>query len=225
MKEIKKFELIDFSVKEAPQLDEEIVEEEVEPIIETFADQNSLEEVGQSLDPLHQVNFIKITQEELDKLIAQTKEDAVNQYIADQPVVEEEERNDYQLLERIADLVEEIKDRVTVELDGLLEKLLELSYTIAGKVIDIELMSISKDDFVNLISHRIKNLNFHQDMKVEVKDEVLAEALKLHNIEVSVNSDMLAVDYKIVWCNGFFERKASDIATEIEGILIDQIKK
>ena len=53
----------------------------------------------------------------------------------------------------------------------------------------------------------------------------VAEMLKENGIEVSVNNDMLAGDYKIIWCNGFLERNATEVASQIEGILTEQINK
>jgi hypothetical protein len=230
MKEIKKFEFCDLSIKESPEHEKEIVIPEVNDIhtdeaLEAFADQNSLEEVGQTLEPLEEIRFMKITKEELDDTIAKAKETAIAEYIGSQPVLIEEVQDDSILLDKISSLVTEIKNRVDIEFEVILERFLQLSYVIAAKVIDIQLMNISQDNYISLIRNKIQELGFHGGIQIEVKDEKLAHALTANGIEVLINDDMLAVDYKIVWCNGFLERKTSDIISQIEEILIEQIRK
>ena len=230
MKEIKRFEFTELAKKteeeEIKVVEEsEAPEETIEQVSQSFADENSLEEVGQQLEPLREVNLIKLTEDELEEKIANAKAEAISDYIASQPHVVVEEPDNSAILERIAATTSEIRDSMRSELDSILEKFLELSYEIAAKVIDIQLMTISKDKFIALLSNQIKNMKFHEGIRVEVKDEAVAEALASNGIEVSVKNDMIGLDYKIVWCNGFLERRASDIISEIEGILIDQMKK
>ncbi len=228
MKEIKKFEFIEFSTGVIPEIEEAVLvntieQAEAEVISETFADQNTLEELGQPL--VKEINFIRITQEELDENIAKAKDEAIAAYIQEQAEVIEDNRDDEALLEEIANIVKEIRDRVNIEFEDILEKLLQLSFTIASKVIDIQLMNLKQKDCIDIIKSKISELDFHSGIRVEVRDEALAQALSSNGIEVSINSDMLLTDYKIVWCNGFFERKATEITAHIEEILIDQIKK
>lgn len=224
MKEIKKFEFVELPIGVISEVEQKNIDE-TEVITETFADQNSLEEVGQTLEVIKEINFIKITQEELDESIAKAKDEAIANYIKEQSQIVQDNRDEQALLVRIADLVKEISDRINIEFESILEKLLELSFTIASKVIDIHLKHLINEDSINLIKSKIAELDFHSGIRVEVKDEALAQALSSDGIEVSINNDMLPIDYKIVWCNGFFERKASDITAHIEEILIDQIKK
>ena len=228
MKEIKKFEFVELPIKITKAIEVEIpvsniAEVDKEVILETFADENILEELVPPLEAITERSFIKITQEELDESIAKAKDEAIADYIMTQSEISDS--NDIVVLGKIADLVKEIKDRVDIEFEDILDKLLQLSFAIAAKVIDIQLMNLSQKTCIDLIKSKIVELDFHNGIKVEVKDEALAQALATNGIEVSINGDMLAIDYKIVWCNGFLERKASDIAAHIEEILIDQIKK
>lgn len=228
MKEIRRFEFPELAkkIEEKEIIEEtEVVEDvAIEEISQSFADENSLEEVGQQLEPLREANLIKLTEEELEEKIANAKSDAIANYIASQPQVVEEPDNSV-ILEKISVTINEIRDSIRSELDNILEKFLELSYEIAAKVIDIQLMTIPKDSFIALLSNKIKSMKFHEGIRVEVKDQGVAEALSSNGVEVSVNNDMIGLDYKIVWCNGFLERKASDVISQIEGILIDEIKK
>jgi hypothetical protein len=230
MKNIKKFEFPELAKKteeeEIKVVEEsESTEEVIEEVSQSFADENSLEEVGQQLEPLREVNLIKLTEEELEEKIANAKAEAVSDYIESQAHIVAEETKNSLLLEEILATTSEIRDSVRSELNNILEKFLELSYEIAAKVIDIQLMTIPKDNFITLLSNEMKNMKFHEGIRVEVKDEAVAEVLASNGVEVSVKNDMIGLDYKIVWCNGFLERKASDIISEIEGILIDQMKK
>lgn len=232
MIKIKKFEFIDLSTKIIPEQIYEITEindTSAEKELETFADQNSLEDLGQTLEPLKEMNFISITKEEFDRAISEAKETAITQYISSQPVIIEDNNDtvllNNVLLNTISRLVEEVKNRVDLEFEGVLEKLLQLSYVISAKVIDIHLINISQEDYITIIKSKIQELGFHNGIKIEVKNHDLAQALISNGIEVSINDDMLEADYKIIWCNGFLERKASDIVAQIEDILIEHIKK
>jgi hypothetical protein len=230
MKEIKKFEFPDLLKKTS---EEEVVVAEENHVTEdvpqedsqSFADENSLEEVGQQLEPLRDIYLIKLTEEELEEKISIARETAISDYIASQANIAAQEEKIALLTERIAATVSEIRDTVRMELENIIEKLLELSYAIAAKVIDIELMSISQDKFIALIKRELKSMDFYQGVKIEVKDQAVADVLERDGFEVSVNNDMIGLDYKIVWCNGFLERNTSEVASQIEGILIDEIKK
>jgi len=223
MTEIKKFEFLDFSGKEVIQeerdLEVQIDHINTEKVLEEFIDQNSLEDIGQTLEPLQDIKLISITQEEFDRIILEKETQAITSYIDSKSSIIEDMNNG-----KIVTLIEEIKNRIDIELDGILERVLQLSYSIATKVINISLMNIPEENFVVIIKKKIESLGFNNGIRVEVKDQQIAEILKTNGIEVSINSDMLEVDYKIIWCNGFLEKKAIDITSEIEGILIENIK-
>jgi hypothetical protein len=231
MTEIKKFEFIDFTQKEVTQQENaEIkvnhipIDIPIEQSLEEFIDQNSLEDIGQPLAPVQELNLIHITQEEFDQIIADREEKAIANYIKNQtPIINDINNNDI-LLTKISQLVKEIKNRVDIELEGLLDKLLQLSYNIAAKVIDIHLMNIKEKDFIELIKQKIESLGFNNSIKVELNNEQIAEVLKINGVEVLINNDMLELDYKIVWCNGFMQKKSSDIISQIEEILIKNTK-
>ena len=231
MTEIKKFEFIDFSQKEVTQQENaEIkvnhipIDITIEQSLEEFIDQNSLEDIGQPLAPMQELNLIHITQEEFDQIIADREEKAIANYIKNQTPITNDINNNDIFLNKISQLVEEIKNRVDIELEGLLDTVLQLSYNIAAKVIDIHLMNIKEKDFIELIKQKIESLGFNNSIKVELNNEQIAEVLKINGIEVSINNDMLEFDYKIVWCNGFMQKKSSDIISQIEEILIKNTK-
>lgn len=190
-----------------------------------YGDHNILNEIGQSNDDYEQKvkNTVKLTQEELDSIIVQAKQDAVNEYVLSQPVVEEKDIiNDHS---KIITILEDIQQRFEIEIGNLLENMLKLSYAIAAKVIDTQLMSLSQEKFTSLVLKKIHDMHFSESVRIEVRDESLAKSFREAGIEVSVNNDMLAADYKILWCNGFLEKNSANIAAEIEKILIDEIKK
>ena len=107
----------------------------------------------------------------------------------------------------------------------MLDKIVQLSYAIANKVIDLSSLQIPKHEFVKIIKKRIEELDFQPAFSLEVSDEDIASILRQNGIEVSINNDMLVGDYKIIWCNGFLERNTSEISAKVEEILIDQINK
>ncbi len=231
--QIKKFEFQDLSSTNknhgksiigdiTPEAEDTKLHEDIDT---SYADHNILNEIGQNVPNDHNKvskNTIKMTQEELDTFIAKAQKDAIDQYVASQPVVE---NNDQEATTLLFPILENIKNRFEAEVENLLEKILKLVYVVAAKVIDIELIKISQEDFIRLISQKMKAMQFYETVKIEVKDVALAEALANSGIEVSVNNDMLANDYKIIWCNGFLERNSSEIAAQIEETLIDQLRK
>ncbi len=227
---IKRFEFQDLTRKHEEQV--EIIEEinEIQPEttitepVNDFADQNIMSEMGHEVNPhkeLENPNLLKFTKEEIESMLEKTKIDAVNEYTEN---LKEEEKQD-DIIGSTQKTIVEIKERVDIELDGLVEKTLSLAYAIAGKVIDAHLMKISKEEFVEMLKRRLNDLNFQSSFSLEVGSQEVAEMLKENGIEVSVNNDMLAGDYKIIWCNGFLERNATEVASQIEGILIEQINK
>lgn len=227
---IKRFEFQDLTRKHEEQVEiiEEINEIQPETIItepvNDFADQNIMSEMGHDANQHKEIenpNLLKFTKEEIEIMLEKAKIDAVNEYIEN---LKEEEKQD-DVIESTQKTIAEIKERVDIELDGLVEKTLSLAYAIAGKVIDAHLMKISNDDFVEMLKRHLKDLNFNSSFSLEVKSPEVAEMLRQNGIEVSVNNDMLAGDYKIIWCNGFLERNATEVASQIEGILIEQINK
>jgi hypothetical protein len=225
---ITRFEFQDLTKKHEEKVEvvEEINETQPETVAETvndFADQNIMSEMGHEVNPhkeLENPNLLKFTKDEIDEMLDKARTDAVNEYAAS---LVEEKKDD--IIESTQKTIAEIKERVEIELDGLVEKTLSLSYAIAGKVIDTKLMKISKEEFVEMLKRRLNDLNFQSSFSLEVGSQEVAEMLKENGIEVSVNNDMLAGDYKIIWCNGFLERNATEVASQIEGILTEQINK
>lgn len=225
---ITRFEFQDLTKKheEKVEIVEEINETQPETIAEPvndFADQNVMSEMGHEVNPHKEIenpNLLKFTKDEIDAMLDKARSDAVNEYAAS---LVEEKKDD--IIDTVHKTIADIKERVEIELDGLVEKTFSLAYAIAGKVIDTKLMKISKEEFVEMLKKRLNDLNFQSSFSLEVGSQEVADMLKENGIEVSVNNDMLAGDYKIIWCNGFLERNATEVASQIEGILIEQINK
>lgn len=221
---IRKFDFPELSVKveeliEAPQEEVVVTQEKYE--LEEFADHNALNETGHTVieeENITPPNLITMTQDELNDLIAQNKEIAVKEYIA-MPKPSEDEK-----LQQINDLILEIKNRLNTEMNDVLEQILNLSYAIAEKVIGKNLITMSNDHFVDLIHSKLNELHAVSNVSIQVSNEEVAELLRKNGIEVSVNGDMLPMDYKIIWCNGFLERNTGDVASQIEKILMNQMK-
>lgn len=231
--EIRKFELPELSLRQESNVFQETVEipeniekqEKYENSI-SFADHNAINEVGNIIpdEPINP-NLITITKDELTFLIEQGKKSALDDYIASiQDVKKENDNQQNKEIENIHRIAREIKDRFEIEIEDVFSRILILAYSIASKIMNVSLMSISEQEFLKLIQSRIKDLNFNSNVAVEVKNESVAAILRQNGIEVSVNDDMLSMDYKIVWCNGFFERNAEDIANQIENILMNHKK-
>jgi hypothetical protein len=230
-KAIARFEFHDFINK-----GEAFIEEKDEVVVQTeplqedttitndFAEQNAMSEIGYNMQPnkdIENINLIKITKDELDALIEKAKSDAVNDYINnlnEQVQVVDTESQTQKILV-------DIKERVELELDGLLDKIVNLMHSIAVKMFNLQSIALPSQIFVENIKKRITALDFKSTFALEVASEDIALLLRQNGIEVSVNNDMLVGDYKIVWCNGFLEHNTAEISTKIEKILIDQINK
>ncbi len=213
--------------KEGIVADDAILEDKL-PLSHDFAEQNIMSEIGYNIqsnkevEKVENINIIKLSKDELDILIAKAKSDGINDYIANlQPTTDDQEN----ALERINEIIVGIKERFEIEFDGLLDKIVQLAYAIANKVIDLSSLQIPKHEFVKIIKKRIEELDFQPAFSLEVSDEDIASILRQNGIEVSINNDMLVGDYKIIWCNGFLERNTSEISAKVEEILIDQINK
>ncbi len=234
-KVITRFEFPELIEKESPvvEVKEEIIVSDTTlenklPLSHDFAEQNIMSEIGyniqsnKEIEKVENINIIKLSKDELDILIAKAKSDGINDYIANlQPT----NNNQDNALERINEIIVGIKERFEIEFDGLLDKIVQLSYAIANKVIDLSSLQIPKHEFVKIIKKRIEELDFQPAFSLEVSDEDIASILRQNGIEVSINNDMLVGDYKIIWCNGFLERNTSEISAKVEEILIDQINK
>ena len=232
-KVITRFEFPELIEKESPvvEVKEEIIVSDTTlenklPLSHDFAEQNIMSEIGyniqsnKEIEKVENINIIKLSKDELDILIAKAKSDGINDYIANlQPT----NNNQDNALERINEIIVGIKERFEIEFDGLLDKIVQLSYAIANKVIDLSSLQIPKHEFVKIIKKRIEELDFQPAFSLEVSDEDIASILRQNGIEVSINNDMLVGDYKIIWCNGFLERNTSEISAKVEEILIDQI--
>lgn len=217
---VRKFEFPDLNQKLEEQRplpeDEasEVIKEE-ETDTSHFADQNTMHEIGHTLETVDP-EVITFTKEELELLLSNTKEQALSKHLADTQKQQEEE---VAIDKHISKIVSEIHDRIELEVEGLLEKVLQLSYTIASKIVDAQLMTISRDTFASLVKTKMNDLNLQTQISVEVSDQYVADVLAGYGIEVLVNNDMLPMDYKIIWSNGFLERDTAAITSQIEELL------
>ena len=221
---ITKFNLPDF--RQHVVIEEEQIIKEVEKIeqkeehVKEFADQNSMFEIGHDINNNKEVlnpNLITITKDELNTIIEKAKNDAIKNYIP--PV--KDEVDDSRIYEKIV----EIKDMIDLEMNELFDKILSLAYSIAGKIVDVNLLHISEEAFTSIIKKKVKELNFQSPFSIEIKNAEVANLLAKSGIEVSVNDDMISGNYKINWFNGFLERNASEVALKIENVLIKYIKQ
>ncbi len=227
-----RFEFHDFLNKEqhivVEEQNETLIEEEnlkdQVAVSDDFAEQNMMSEIGYNMQAnkdVENINLIKITKDELDVLIENAKSDSVNNYIANL----KEQGPSIDDANKTQKIISDIKERVELELDGLLDKIVNLIHSIAVKMFNLQSVQIPHLMFVENIKKRIEALEFQSTFSLEVGNEDIALLLRQNSIEVSVNNDMLIGDYKIIWCNGFLEHSTAEISTKIEKILIDQINK
>jgi len=222
--EIKKFILRDLAKKDELLLEEvtrqeEIAEEveEVEEVEEIFADQNSLAEIGHEKFESSTLNRISLTQDELQALLDKAKEEGMQEAKSQEKT---EEKPEQVATVNWDEEINLLKEKITFELHSFLDKIVDLALVIAHKLTD----SIDYSHYADLIRQKILQLNNNNLLKIEVPSSEIAQKLTDLGIEISVNDAMLPSDYKIIWCNGFLEKKITEIAQSIDEI-ISQNKK
>jgi hypothetical protein len=217
--EIRKFILPNFSKKEEDEVREivDILKPEVKIIEEEeeiFADQNSLAEIGHEIVDNNKIHKISLTEEELAALLDKAREEALEAKITlEEPVTITEQKPEIDLSEEINLL----KEKITVELHGLLDKMIDLALVIANKLI----AKVDYNHLAFLIKEKVQSLGNLDLIKIEVPNAEIAEKLLGLGIELSVNNAMLSGDYKIIWCNGFLEKKIEDIAKSIDKVILE----
>ena len=229
MDKITKFQLPDLKFKHNSMEDSKSstvsndTTESILTIEESFAYQNSMSEIGHNIVIKPKDEFpelISMTKDELDAIIKKAKDEV-------QPIIIEasQQENSLQNLDILKQEILEIKDRIDLELDGLLRKILDLSYAIAMKIAEVAMTNLSKVDLIQMLETKIQQLGFKSEVSLEVHSQEIIDLFSESNIEVSLNNDMLPGDYKIIWCNGFLEKKTAAISSQIEEIILNNIKK
>ncbi len=127
------------------------------------------------------------------------------------------------LLTKIEADVIEIKEKIDVEFNAVLDKTIALAYAIASKILDVTMMKISSEDFIFLLKARVPDFVHASDISIEMNHVDAAAISERIGMKVNVNNEMLPGDYKINWNSGFISKDTRVITQMIEEVLLEHM--